>query len=105
MYLKYIFLIPKIFMQKKFNFKIIQLKHKIIKIVIIIVLKLDPIVNPEQDPITDWESQPRLISIFLKGSKQYYFNKIIFQRKVNEFFTRVLLWIDRVVDRLSFLLS
>ena len=28
-------------MQIKFNFKIIQLKHKIIKIFIIIILKLD----------------------------------------------------------------
>jgi hypothetical protein len=44
------FLISKIFMQKKFNFKIIQLRHEIIKIVIIIVLKLDPIINLEQDP-------------------------------------------------------
>jgi hypothetical protein len=50
MYLKYIFLIPKIFMQKKFNFKIIQLKYEIINMVIIIVLKLDPIVNLRQDP-------------------------------------------------------
>jgi hypothetical protein len=37
-------------MQKKFNFKIIQLRHEIIKIVIIIVLKLDPIINLGQDP-------------------------------------------------------
>jgi len=47
---KIYFLIPKIFMQKKFNFKIIQLKYEIINMVIIIVLKLDPIVNLRQDP-------------------------------------------------------